>query len=203
MIRCSKCGIELIIGINWTNGSKNHHTNICKACANKQSTVWRNENREHVRTVENARRYRLHQRTPMKENKECSSYLGVYVAERTLKHLFKDVEVMPYGYKGYDFICNKGKKIDVKSACMKVGKGNRSNSFDFNIKCNKICDYFLCLAFDNRDDLNPLHMWLLPSTKIHHLINASISISTINKWNEYKLDIDKVAECCNVMKGDD
>ena len=133
----------------------------------------------------------------MSENKECASYLGVFVAERVLSHVFKDVEVMPYGNPGYDIVCNKGKLIDVKCACL--GKGGR---WVFNIRRNIVADYFLCLAFDNRDDLNPEHTWLIPGDIVNHLKGTGISPITIHKWDEYKIDVDKVSACCDVMRGD-
>ena len=96
---------------------------------------------------------------------------------------------------GYDFICNRGKKIDVKSSCIR-----RGNTWIFRINYNTIADYFLCLAFDNRADLNPMHIWLLPSNITSHLSGASIGFSTISKWDEYRLDISKVSMCCDLMR---
>ncbi|MCK5027433.1 MAG: hypothetical protein KAS07_03365 [Candidatus Pacebacteria bacterium] len=125
----------------------------------------------------------------------------MHVAERVLSKVFKDVQEMPYGYKGYDFICNKGKKIDVKSSCIYIDKrGNRSGTWSFCIKKNKIADYFLCIAFDNREDLNPLHIWLIPGHIVNHLKSAAIAESVISKWGEHRLDIDKVTACCGIMK---
>ena len=129
------------------------------------------------------------------ENKQCSLYLGIHVAEKVLSHVFKNVEVMPHGNKGYDFICNHGKKIDVKSAC--IGK---NGAWLFNIKHNTIADYFLCIAFDNRNDLNPTHAWLIPGSKFSRLVGVSISISTIHKWDDYWLDIDKIVMCCDICR---
>ena len=138
---------------------------------------------------------------PMSENKECSSYLGMHIAEQVLSKIFKDVEIMPINNTGYDFTCNKGMKIDVKSSTVDMS-GRSLGRWAFVIKRNIIADYFLCLAFDNRKNLNPLHIWLLPSKYVNHLTKISISKSTINKWDEYRLDINKVISCCNTMKGD-
>lgn len=130
-----------------------------------------------------------------KENSRCSLYLGVHVAEQVLSHVFKDVVVMPLCNRGYDFICNGGKKIDVKCACL----GFRGN-WQFKINRNTTADYFLCLAFDNRDDLNPLYAWLLPADKYNHLRGTAICPSTVGKWEEYRLDISKVLECCDQIR---
>ena len=92
---------------------------------------------------------------PMKLNKKCSQFLGCHVAERVLSHVFKDVQRMSNGNKGYDFICNKGFKIDVKSSCIQ-----KNNSYIFSIRYNNIADYFLCIAFDNRENLNPQYIFV-------------------------------------------
>lgn len=130
----------------------------------------------------------------IKNNKNCPGFLGVYIAEHILSHIYHNVKRMPYGHRGYDFICGKGYKIDVKSACLKE---NHPNLWGFSIKRNKIPDYFLCLAFDNREDLNPLYIWLIPGYILNNKFGTSISKSTLNKWKEYEQSINKVITCCN------
>jgi len=131
----------------------------------------------------------------MNVNKECSAYLGVYVNEGLLKLYFDDVEVMPYGNPDYDFICNNGKKIDGKSSAT----GDKGY-WQFSIKHNITADYFFCVAYDNRKDLNIIHIWLLPGDKFNHLVNIGISKSTIDKWAEYEQPLDKIIACCDLMK---
>ena len=139
---------------------------------------------------------------PMSENKDCTSYLGCHIAETVLASVFNDVTKMPYGHKGFDFICSRGKKIDVKSSCILNNDKRSTDNWIFNIKRNEIPDYFLCLAFTNRDDLKPLHMWLIPCDIVCHLWSASISSTTINKWDKYALNIDNVVLCCDTMRGE-
>jgi hypothetical protein len=182
--KCIKCGVELIVGETWFASSKNYCRYVCKKCSAK-----RVNDDAHKRGVKS-----------VKENKECASYLGCHVAERVLSNVFKDVEVMPYGNPGYDFICNKGKKIDVKSGCI-IYKENKSPCWTFKISRNKTADYFLCIAFDNRENLTPLHLWLLPSRYCRDKITCAISESTIFKWDEYRIDVTKVTECCNKIRG--
>lgn len=183
MSTCNACGNELLVDVNWRASDERNGDYKCKSCQNK-----RMRNYKHTAGINK----------PMSENKSCTVFLGVYVAERVLKHAFKDVEVMPYGHKGYDFICNKGKKIDVKSGCMMkdVGIGR----WRFSISRNTIADYFLCIAFDDREDLNPLHIWMIPSEKVRHLKCISIAKSNTVKWDEYRIDVTKVIECCNELK---
>lgn len=191
---CRVCGVVLIPNINWHPSGVKHNNKICKPCSNKKCGKWKQENREHCLRYRKEQHYK-NGRKPMSENKECASYLGCHVAEHVLSKIFKDVEVMPPNHSGYDFICNKGKKIDVKSACI-----NKSGGWIFSINNNKVADDFLCLAFDNREELNPLHIWLLPSRLVNHIKNTSICESTISKWDEFRLDIDAVVDKCNEMK---
>lgn len=132
-------------------------------------------------------------------NKSCASFLGIYVAEHVLSMVFNDVKIMPPNHNGYDFICNKGMKIDVKAACLTKSHGEYVQ-WNFSLRRNTMADFFLCLAFNTRNDLDPVHLWLIPGNEINHLMGASIAKSTINKWDNYKLDITKVIDCCNTLK---
>jgi len=150
----------------------------------------------------------------MKINKDCGVFLGCHVAERILSHVFKDVDRMPYGNKGFDFICNKGYKIDSKSSCL------RHDIYWFQIKHNKIADYFLCIGFDNREDLNPQHIWLIKSDeiminytrfkklnherskKLNELNTLTIANSKLLKYSKYELTdkLKETIECCSTLK---
>lgn len=190
---CRKCG-DVLNEDNWSPTYLKIVNCICRDCDNKQSRLWKKNNPEKVK-VHWIRAARKRGHLPMSENKDCPTFLGIHVAERVLRYVFNDVDVMPYGYEGYDFICNHGKRIDVKSSCI-----HHDSRWMFTIRHNKTADYFLCLAFDNREDLNPLHVWLLPSEKFNHLTGTGITKNTIHKWDKYKLDIDKISACCNTMK---
>ena len=155
---------------------------ICQKCSNERN---------------NQSRYQRGERQKLGTNPNCASYLGVYISEQILFKIYKNVQRMPMNNPGYDFICGKGYKVDVKSGCL--GK-NRSNKWEFKINKNKTADYFLCLAFDNRQDLNPLYVWLIPGKDINHLNGAVISKSTLDRWSEYEQSIDKVISCCNMIR---
>lgn len=178
---CNSCGED----------KKHYAQGLCGSC-------YYATNRDKLKEL--ARRYRrANGGKSASENKQCTSFLGVHVAERVLSKVFKNVKQMPYGYRGLDFICNKGKKIDVKSACTET-RHNHGDRWNFAINKNQIADFFLCLAFDNREDLNPLYIWLIPGHIINHFVKTSISESNLSKWDKYKLDIGKVTACCDVMK---
>jgi len=162
-------------------GEKYHARGMCKTCYHKWYYL------QHLNPI------------PYHKNKSCSKYLGVHIAEHVLSKVFKNVEIMPMDNPGYDFICNKGMKIDVKSSCLSTHHGHKSQWL-FRIKQNVTADYFLCIAFDNRKSLTPLHLWLIPGKHINYLQSASISINALDKWNSFALDINRVAVCCNSIK---
>jgi hypothetical protein len=139
---------------------------------------------------------------PIKEAKGCASYLGVYIAERVLSTFFDNMKRMPYNNKGYDYICGKGYKIDVKSSCLHYRSSKLTSYWDFSISRNCIADYFLCLAFNNREDLEPMYIWLIPGNVINSKFHLTIpnNETSFNKLNKYMKPIDKVIDCCNVMK---
>lgn len=191
---CRACGVELNDD-NWTPSRQINKQYICTPCENKRALMWRRANPEKAKAI-GIRQIRKRGALPFGENKGCALYLGIHVAERVLSRVFKDVVAMPISNPGYDFVCGRGKRIDVKSSCIrKCGK-----QWSFRVNRNTIADYFLLLAFDNRTNLTPLHMWLIPGNKINHLVIPSISKSTLHKWDDYRLSISKVIACCDTLR---
>ena len=143
---CTKCGEHKeLTEFNKRKSSKDGHRYECRKCHQGSATKRNREVRGSL---------------PMSENTECTQYLGIAIAERLAMHLFKDVVRMPNGNPGFDFICAKDKKIDVKSACTSLNNGKYPN-WAFCINRNKIADYFLLLAFNSRADLEPLYQWMM------------------------------------------
>jgi hypothetical protein len=135
----------------------------------------------------------------MNENKECAAYLGIYIAERALSKFFDNIIRMPMHNPGYDFLCGKGFKIDCKSACISI-REKHSDSWKFMIRYNKTPDHFLCLAFQDRDSLEPKHVWLIPGSKINSKNSIRITEGSFSEWTKYERPIDRVIKCCNLMK---
>ena len=183
--KCIKC----------TNDAASNKRGMCSRCYSKE---WRMKNIDAAKQKQR-KRYYDKGGSSMNKNRGCSSFLGVYIAERVLSKVFNDVETMPYGYSGYDFICNKGKKIVVKAGCIK--KDGRHTGWEFTINKNMKADYFLLMGFNNREDLNPIKMWMIPGNILNHLTHTSIGNRTMSKWEEYEMDITKTYECCEQMKG--
>lgn len=170
---CNRCGIELT-DINWATHCRSLHDCICNTCRSKRS-----------------REYYI----------ACSLFLGVHVAEELLCRMFKDVKRMPPNNPGYDFICNNGYLVDSKASYKRI-RNNRSDSWKFSIKKNTTAEYFVLLAFDNRDNITPMHIWIMPGEEVNDRTSISISESTIDKWDKYHLDIGEVMECCDDMRGE-
>jgi hypothetical protein len=138
---------------------------------------------------------------PMEEKTDCALYLGIVIAEQALLKFFDNITQMPNGNKGFDFICGRGLKIDVKSACM-TNNDKYNKRWVLRINKNIIADYFLVLLFDNRRNLAPMHVILIPGNVINMKTTISISNSpkTFEKWKRYEQPLDKVVECCNKMR---
>ena len=178
----------------------------CKECKAKIKHDYIRRPEIKKRNAEQAlKRSRMYGVKPMSENRECASFLGVYIAEGVLSKIFKNVTRMPNNNSGYDFVCSKGFKIDVKSAVMIYPKG-RSPIWNFVINHNKIADYFICIAFDNRKNLTPLHVWVIPGKDINDKLSFHISTNPkfTKLWSKYEKteELDKVVACCNKLKLD-
>lgn len=211
---CCKCGVPLIVGENITQYRIDHRGYICRSCQREYDREYRREhaqerreynqkyNQEHRERHRERMREWIHRtgrQQPMSKNRQCSSFLGVYVAERVLSHVFKHVERMPTNNPGFDFICGGGHRIDVKSSCRHVHE-HWADQWVFTINKNPIAEYFLCLAFDNRESLNPEHVWIIPAADVNDRVGVGISETTLGKWDEYALDVSKVSKCCNIIK---
>jgi len=176
-----------MLSISFFRKNRNNNDGLqcyCKVCQNKATKTYK-----HNKGLQQ----------PFYENKDCSCYLGVHVAERILSVAFKDVKRMPYNHRGYDFICGKGFKIDVKSSCRRKPKYG-SSLWHFTIKHNKEADYFLCIAFDSRQSLTPEHVWLIPGNVVNSKELFGILESKLDSWAKYERPIDNVIVSCETMR---
>lgn len=192
MKKCSWCGkIKTFDEFHNKKGAKSGKRSDCKKCHSERT---KNQYEEYYRNQCG--------KVSMYENKSCASYLGVVIGERLCNNLFKDVEVMPYGFPEYDIICNRGKKINVKTSTVRKQYKNKpaSTHWSFNIGRNKVADYFILVAFDNVEDLNPVHMWMIPGNEINKNSGVGISATTIHRWDRWVKDIEDVKMCCTELK---
>lgn len=143
---------------------------------------------------------------PMSENEDCAQYLGIYISERLLSKIYDNVIRMPYGNPGFDFICNKGFRIQVKTRCL--SDGNRK--WQFPIKYNDNTDYFMLVAVDNRIALNMMHLWLIKKDDIIRgeefykrdtisITNKPIYLLEFQVYEQID-NLEKLKECCEELK---
>lgn len=109
---------------------------------------------------------------------------------------------MPHGNPKLDFICNRGKKIDVKTACTTLNHG-KNPYWLFHVDHNTTADFFICLAFDNRTDLTPLHLFMIPGKEVNNQSSISSAPSRIHKWDKWKMDINDAQLCCTEIKNEE
>lgn len=166
--------------------------------------------------TERMREYRHNtgRQIPMQYNPDCPAWFGNFIVENYIMKTFEDPIKMPYGNPGYDWICNKGQKIDSKARCLEY-KGGKWSGWKFSIKYNIITDYFILSAWDNRDSLNPLHVWIFhkddmvrkgkggcaPRVKFwkrdtFSITNTPEGLKEFEKW-EVTDRLDKLKEICN------
>lgn len=133
------------------------------------------------------------------ENPSCSKYIGNF-AEKALSTFFKTMQRMPQDNPGYDFLCGKGFKIDVKASCL--GSGSDSGRWKININQNKMADYFLVLLFDNRFEKNPIHVYLIAGNDVNDMQMLSISNNetSLARFSKYEKSIDAVISCSTKLK---
>jgi hypothetical protein len=212
--RCNKCGENKPLdSFPIRNDRPSGRQSRCKDCGNEYNRThkaeykaWCDSNRDHINEYARSYNHKTGRCLPIGENKESSSYLGVYIAERVLARYFDYIERMPACNPGFDFICSKGFKIDVKCSCLiertYFGKYTYT-SWRFNIGRNTVADYFLLLGMDNRDSLTPLKIWLIPGDDINSLSGIGItnSIKGVSKWVKYERPIDRVMVCCDEIRG--
>lgn len=195
---CIKCNLLKPITEFRKPPEKKNHSNICNDCTKLYHEEYR---KQHPHAVTDWK-HRTGRTIPHNENKNCPQYLGSHVAERLLALYFGDVKRMPITFPGYDFLCPNGYKIDVKASTLQHHKRKTSSTWSFHIGKNTIADYFMCLAFNNRDSLEPQHLWLIPGNIVNHLTAVEMYPTeySLNKWSKYEKDLTKVFECCKILK---
>lgn len=162
-------------------------------------------------------RYKSGKNLPMSKNKDCAQYLGIYICENKefLSKILNIVESMKYNNPGYDIVCGKNKKIDVKCACLSV-----SNKWTFIINKNKVPDYFLMISFDDRESLNIQHIWLIKKDAVIErtsyysskrfvfnekgAITIGKGINSLKRWKSYEITdtykLEEVQKVCVSFK---
>ncbi len=131
-------------------------------------------------------RHYLNGRQSMKDNIDCAKHLGCYINEKMAMDFIPNTELMNSNNPGYDLIYNKKYLIDAKASTIRT-RDDKYKCWTFHIEQNKVPDYFLLTAYNNRETLEICHMWLIPGIEINDRISISISPSTIHKWDCWKI----------------
>ncbi len=122
---------------------------------------------------------------------------------------FEDPIKMPNGNQGFDWICKKGEKMDHKGSCLTYFE-DVTPIWVYGIGYNNIADWFILSAWDNRESLNPLHIWIFHKNDIvrgrKFWRRDSFSITNtpekLKEFEKYEVTdrLDKLKELCNESK---
>jgi hypothetical protein len=194
MKRCTKCGkLKDETDFNKHARGKNGLCAMCRTCFSEYNKIRYTKKRDVLREI--SRNYHYARGViPMEKKKDSSQYLGIYINERILKHVMPNAVLMDNNNPGYDLVCGKGYLVDAKAAVASHYKENTCK-WMFGIRQNKIPDYFLLTAYKDRTTLEIVHMWLIPGIQLNDKQTISISSSTIEKWNDWKIDHTDALNC--------
>ena len=151
---------------------------------------------------------------PKEINEDCPAHFGDFT-ESLMILTFEDAVKMPCDNPGFDWTCKKGYKIDNKSRCLYYNISEDWLGWTFPIRFNKTAEWFILSAWDDRNSLNPLHVWAFHKNDMviyriggHYILKKfcdryGISISNtqegLKKFEKYEITnrLDKLKEFCN------
>lgn len=107
--------------------------------------------------------YETGRKLPKEFDEDSPIYFGDF-AESLMIQTFEDSVRMPPNNPGFDWKCKSGDNIDNKGVCLTYDRD--WSGWKFNIRCNNIADYFILSAWDNRESLNPLYVWIFHKNDI-------------------------------------
>ncbi len=152
------------------------------------------------------RRWNKGIRSPASENEDCNTYFGIYITENYVIKTFEDPIKAPPNNPGFVWFCKNGKKIEHKAACLTFDKYGNSK-WHFPIEYNNIADYFILSGWNNREDLEPMYIWIYYKDDIvrgrKFWRRDSFPIANkpkyLEKLKEYEIKdkLDKLKELCN------
>ena len=207
--------VETGIAPNPTEVNRKDMNKYIKNAGCETQTEYKNYCADNAGYIDNAERlkewrYNTGRYGFMSENKDCTLYLGVHIAENrvakeVLPTIYENVEKMPNNKPGYDYLCDNN-KVDVKSSSLHTDR----NGWVFRIEYNNIAQQFLLLAFGERpeDDENPkpMQLWLIPNDAIirerEFWNRATIQINNtpegLREFEKYELKegLEHLLECC-------
>jgi hypothetical protein len=106
------------------------------------------------------------------------------------KYLFPNAKLMPYNNESFDLL-DGDSRIDVKASKLFTKKKGRY--FDFLIKHNTGCDYFLLIGYRYRQDKSPQKIWLIPASLINDRRRVIIGQNHNGQWKDFEIPLKAVA----------
>jgi hypothetical protein len=169
----------------------------------------------------------------IEDNKDCGRYFGEYIERKYVFQIFEDP--VPFEFpkdelgritdnrKPYDYLCCKGLKLKHISSCIREDKshiqkltGEKLPYFAYAIRRNKIPDQFVLSAWDNRESLKPLFVWIIKGKEMFQTqisnkpfwerdtFTIYFNSKGINKMKKYEVTdkLEKLKEVCRLSKGE-
>jgi hypothetical protein len=110
---CKKCGLEKPtnqFGLRHVKKQNKYYIRLqCNRCYTDRVNDWNHRTGKHKSA---------------RDNRECSSFLGIVIAEEVASRYFKNVKRVQHNTPGYDLFCSNGYKIDVKSSSLQFDNGH-------------------------------------------------------------------------------
>lgn len=198
---CRVCSVPLVIGENITKAQRKHNGRLCTLCSRKKTRVYYHKHQDRLNIYRNKLNHCNGVCQPIGKNKNCPTYTNVCVSKKVIAHIFPNTKQIHGNNHGYGVLCVDGTKVSVKTSCREIN--GKTFRWRFAIRKNHITDYFLLVALDNREDMNIEHVWIVPGDKVNMFVGTSITTSNLQKWDDYRIDMDRIDSCCNVLKEGD
>lgn len=158
-----------------------------------------------MQEAERIRNFRYNNGICQQNNKDCSRYFGINIAENYVSNTFEDPIRMPNDNPGFDWVCKKGYKIQHKARCLTYREKRIYWAFD--IKYNNIADYFMFSGWDSRSNLEPMYVLMFHKNDIvrgdvfwrRENINITNRQNYLIEFRKYELSdkLEKLKVYCN------
>lgn len=169
-----------------------------------------NNSKERAREYKREWLYETGKCLPKEINENCSLWFGEFISQNYVMETFENPIKMHNGNPGFDWICKKGEKIDHKGACLTYIIDANWSGWVFGIEYNNIADWFILSAWDSRDSLVPLHVWIFHKNDIirerkfwrrdsFSITDTPKKLKELEKW-EVTNRLEKLKELCDKSK---
>lgn len=204
----------------------------------RNETEYQNKNKqklgfEDFNEYQNLRSWERGKSEPLEFNEDCSANFGIEKGEmifrKYLESIFECVKHMKYNNQGFDFICSdpiqefidrypalsleRDKEYRFQLKVRNIREKRGWIGWDYPIRHNKNCDYYILCSFKNRKNLEPSHIHIVPTKDIVRGIEfwrrTSFTITNnpnyLRQLMKYDLvdDLDRLNEICKEVLEND